>query len=308
MDGTALLYSLRNTLQEDSTSTFLDTKTSYDYLYEAATEFVKLTNCISATQTITTVAETTNYDLSYNFMKQFMRDSNNEFFIRYYDTSAYTFVNFREYGAVRASNNTTSTSIPWNYTIMDDRTAETIVTGTATSAGASSGGESTLTDSTATFTANPGDIVHNTTDGSVGVVVSRTSTTALVTALFGGTNNDWTSSDAYVIVMAPKKQLVVDPPSSTAGHTITIEYICSPDPVYSNYRSYRIPAMHLPAVVKYAAWLYKYRDREPSFGDAWYKYWVAQVERAKNTELAANNQTSFRVNMKKRSYTDQSYR
>ena len=309
MDGLTLLYKLNQTLQEDSvTSGFLDTRTSYDYIYEAAVEFVKQTACISNTQDITTVAETSNYDLAYDYMMMFMRDSNNEFFVKYYDTSAYTFINFREYGAVRASNNTTSTSIPWSFSIVDDRTAETIVTGTTTSAGASSGGESTLTDAAATFTANPGDTVHNTTDGSSGFVVSRTSTTALVTALFGGTNNDWTSGDAYVIVMAPKKQLVVDPPSSTAGHTITIEYICNPVPVYSSFRSYRIPPNYMPAIVKYAAWLYKYRDREPSFGDAWYKYWAAQVERAMNTELRAKHVNRFRVNMKRQAYKDQSYR
>ena len=110
MDGLTLLYKLNQTLQEDSvTSGFLDTRTSYDYIYEAAVEFVKQTACISNTQDITTVAETSNYDLAYDYMMMFMRDSNNEFFVKYYDTSAYTFINFREYGAVRASNNTTST-------------------------------------------------------------------------------------------------------------------------------------------------------------------------------------------------------
>ena len=55
-----------------------------------------------------------------------------------------------------------------------------IVTGTrtTTSAGAAVGGASTLTDTGGDFSdVSPGDIVHNTTDGSDGIVLSKTSST-----------------------------------------------------------------------------------------------------------------------------------
>lgn len=308
MDGYTSLLRLQELLQEDSTSTFIDTRTSYEYIWEAAQDFVARTGCITGTQDITTVAETSTYDLEPDFMELFLRDSNNEFVVKYYDTSAYTFIKHRAYDAVITSNNTTSTSIPWSFSIRDKRSDATAVTGTTTSDGADSGGECVLTDSTATFTCNPGDMVHNSTDGSHGIVLALTSTTAVVTALFGGTNNDWTSSDAYTIMPQAMKQIILDPPSSTAGHTVTIEYIKRPHPVFSYYRSYRIPPQYMNAVLKYAAWLYKYRDREPSSGDAWYKYYDAQVERAMNSEIKAKAKTSFRVNMKKQAYTDQSYR
>jgi hypothetical protein len=99
----------------------------------------------------------------------------------------------------------------------------------------------------------------------------------LVTALFGGTNNDWTSGDAYVIQPAPRKQLVVDPLSSTASHTITVYYLQKPAPVYSDYGMFRFDPEVSAALVKYAAWLYKYRDSAPVYGDRWFQYYENQI-------------------------------
>lgn len=72
--------------------------------------------------------------------------------------------------------------------------------GTATTADAN--GE-TLEDTTATFVTNgvqAGDFVLNITDNSFAIVLSVTSETVLEhTALQGGTNDDWTLSDAFVV-------------------------------------------------------------------------------------------------------------
>jgi hypothetical protein len=89
-------------------------------------------------------------------------------------------------------NNTTGAGIEhpdWNGT----------ENGTVTTADATG---TTLIDSTATFSGNVSisDIVYNETDQSYGTVTSIDSNTQIThTALTGGTDNDWDSSDAYSI-------------------------------------------------------------------------------------------------------------
>lgn len=58
-----------------------------------------------------------------------------------------------------------------------------------------------MTDSGASFAVNEfvGFVIYNTTDVSQGVIVSNTSTTVTVDELEGGTDDDWDSSDAYLI-------------------------------------------------------------------------------------------------------------
>lgn len=58
-----------------------------------------------------------------------------------------------------------------------------------------------LTDSTASWTTNEwvGYWIKNITDGSVGEIVSNTSTTITVDDLYGGTSNDWVAADVYNI-------------------------------------------------------------------------------------------------------------
>lgn len=69
--------------------------------------------------------------------------------------------------------------------------------GTATSTSA------TLSDSTASFATDGtliGQTINNTTDGSSGTITAVTATTITAT-LSGGTNNTWTSGDAYTIAI-----------------------------------------------------------------------------------------------------------
>jgi len=144
--------------------------------------------------------------------------------------------------------------------------------------------------------------VHNTTDGSDGIVLSKTSSTVLVVALFNGTNDDWTSGDSYVIQPQGRMKLVLSQPPSTAGETITLNYIKRPDPVYSHYGTYRFQSHHLMALVKYAAWLYKYKDREPQTGDMLFQYWDRQVGIGSEQTRNAMNRKGFKVNRKVRRY------
>jgi len=311
MDGKLMLYQVRQLLQESSGSGFLDDRTTYDYLFEAACELTSALKLSTASQTITTTATTSLYDLNADFLCLYVKNDTNDFVIKYYDGSGYYWPTFRDEGFIFQENSLTDSSIPNNFSIVDESTIPTNETGTATSDGAASNGECTLTDTAGLFTTSgifAGDLVHNTTDGSDGVVLVVTDATHLQTALFGGTNNDWTSADAYTIVPQTRRQLYLDPPSLTAGHTITVRYVPKPSPVYSSFRSYRIPSHYMPAVIKYAAWLYKYRDREPNFGDAWFKYWEMQLRKYHANENRSPARQRWTINMTRRTLDDRSMR
>lgn len=230
-----------------------------------------------------------------------MRDNGGNLFLKYSDGTNTFWLTWKDYEDIKRGDNTTSISIPSNFTIINVPTLSTQISSTTTSAGASSGGEATLTDTASDFSdVEAGDWVHNSSDSSDGMVLSKTSITALKTALFGGDNDDYTSGDAYVIQPQGRLRLVLDPPPSTASHTVTVEYIQKPAPVYSDYGVYRFQSQYTEALVKYAAWLYKYRDREPNFGDAWFQYWDRQTRRAVENLDTAFNRKGLKVNMKRR--------
>ncbi|MHB8893521.1 MAG: hypothetical protein ACYC65_15910, partial [Candidatus Limnocylindrales bacterium] len=100
------------------------------------------------------------------------------------------------------------------------RTNGTLATVVRTSGTATGSSSTVLTDPTATFGAAgvvAGDIVLNTTDGSQGIVASRTGTTiTLVAALTGGTANTFAAGDAYQVV-APESSTVLTDPTATFG-------------------------------------------------------------------------------------------
>ena len=307
MDGKTLADQLYQLLLEDSTSDYIDAKTTYDNFYEAACEWVRRTRCITSAQTITTVALQSEYDLSADFFFGNLRDDKNRDVIKYNDGTNDSFLTFREWNAITYGNDTTAVSIPYNFSITDKEVAANI-TGTATSDGTASNGECTLTNTGGISGVTVGDDIHNTNDGSHGKVIEITSTTAIKTALFYGTNNDWTSADAYTIVPQAKKQLVINPPPSASAHTITVYYVQKPLPVYSLFRSYRIDDIYAPALVKYAAWLYKYRDSDDQTGDAWYKYFDNQARMCSHDLVKSYKRNSLKVNLQKRSLYDRSYR
>lgn len=302
MDGKTMLELLRELLNEDSTSGFVNDKVSYHYIWEAARDFVTRTNILKSTQSITTVAEQEGYTLNADFSELYMRNTDeNNFIIKYNDGSTNQWPEWKDYNDILYEDNTSSVAIPDFFTIIDDSSVDSQATGTCTTAGALSAGESTLTDSAGDFSdVSAGDIVHNTTDSADGIVLSKTSSTALVTAMFGGTDNDWDSSDAYVIQPKGRKKLILSPPPSTASHTITLYYIPDPDPVFSDYGIYRFPQKYMPIIVRYAAWLYKYRDRQPEFGNAWFVQYD-QLIRSINANIASSmNRNTLPVSFRSR--------
>lgn len=313
MDGLTLSRWVREHLLEDSTSDFLDSRLTYDYLYEAALDFNLQTHLLTSSGTITTVDGTAAYDLPTDFLGLFMVDQSNRYFLKLTDASSNDYwLYWRDYDKIYLTNNEDEVEIPSNFAIVDKATPATNITGSATADGASSGGESTLTDGTKTFITSgvtAGDLVYNTVDGSGGVIIAVPTETTCTTCLFGGTNNDWTgTTDTYIIVPQPRHQLYLDPVPSTSGYTITVPYLQKPTPVYSSYRTYRFDPAFTMALAKYAAWLYKYRDREPNYGDAFYKYYDAQIRKAQSMAGKKRDHKSFKVNLKKTFSGDTSYR
>ncbi len=300
MDGAALLYNLRQVLNEASDSGFLDNRTSYEYLWRAAIEFTERTSCLTTTQSITTIANTQNYTLNADYLRMYLRNQDYNYYIKYNDGSANTFPLFKEKEEIIFQNSTASVSNPYSWYIEDDTLAAR-VSSTTTAASTASGGEATLTDSTAPFAnVNAGDIVNNTTTSAAGYVLSKTSSSVLVTTLFGGTNQNYGNGDSYVIQPAGRKRLVLQPPPSTAGHTITFYYVQRPAPVFSSYGMYRFGTENLQAIIFYAAWLYKYRDRDPNYGDRFFKYFEDQTRKNSVDVNRSFNRTDFKVNLKAR--------
>lgn len=301
MDGKLLKERLRELLNEDSGSRFLDTRTTFDFCYEAALATANVLENLKASTTLTTVVDQTSYTLPALFSKLYLKDSNKRFFVKYNDGSNDSFIFHTSYEDIVYSNNSTSVSIPERFTIMDYPSLSSAITGTATSASDDVGGKSSLIDSGGGLSsASIGDIIHNTTDASTGYVIAVTSDTQLEVCLFGGTDNEWDISDAYIIVPQGRMQLILDPPPSTAGHTITVYYLEKPIPVYSDYDTYRFPPEYFSSIIKYAAWLYKYRDQEPQFGDAFYIYWDKELRANKNTVDKSINRSGYKIVRKHR--------
>ena len=277
MDGKDLSRRVRQLLNEPSTSPFLDARTTFDFLYAASRQWIIETESLTAEQSITTVASQAGYTIDGDFLSLYLKDDD-EFFIKYYDGTDYYFLKFKPYSEVIYENNTTDADIPSNFTISDDQTLDTLISDTADNAADDVGGKTVLTMNTEVFgDVTPGDIIHNTTDASDGIVTKVTSTKILEICLFGGTDNEIDDSDAFLIQPRKRLKLILDPPPETKDQTVTLYYLQSPRPVYSDYDVYPIPFEYADVIAKYAAWLYTYRDDEPDFGDAYYVHWRRQV-------------------------------
>jgi hypothetical protein len=89
-------------------------------------------------------------------------------------------------------------------------------------------------------------------------------------------------------------------PTFTGTQTVTVNFQQRPDPVYSDYGSYRFAAGYEEALLKYACWLYKYRDLNPNFADALYRVYDMQLRKARNVQRKAVGANGFKVNYMKR--------
>ena len=290
--------------QSYPSSGWLDKKTSFDFIYEAAKDFVSKTKCLYNTQSITTVASQVNYALNPDFMEVYAENLDDAVKVLKYAVSSgnVSWLEQQFYSSQYYDNNSTPVLIPSNFAVVT-KSALSRITGTVTSSASQSNGESNLIDTNGNFAnVSAGDDVYNTTQEYIGIVLSKTSNTQLVTAMFDVSNTTssyagWTLSDGYVIQPSARYEIYIDPPPSTSGHTVTVPYTQRPSPVYSDIGSYNL--INEEAILKYAAWLYKYRDSSPQVGDALYQYYDRAVREASNSHIRATGNRLFRVSWKK---------
>jgi len=297
MDGKDLNRRLAALLDEDTDSSWLDERSTYDYIYEAALEWVDRTSCLTSTQTITTAASGQSYDLNPDFLRCAVRDDDEDYIIRISDGTTTQNTKQKLYGDVFTANSTTNVAWPSGFSIKDNSNASQ-VSGTASTAGDATGGKSLLTTSEDLSDVGPGDTVHNVTDDSDGVVISVPTDNTAYVALFGGTDNEWDLGDSFIIQPGARYQLVLKEPIEDAK-TITIPYVQVPAPVYTDYDVYRFPKQYATALVKYAYWAYKYRDQERNMADAMYQYWDRQVRKYLSSVNASTRTNRLRVSFKK---------
>ena len=302
MIGAILQQQLYQLLSEFSPkSTWIDIKTTFDYLYEAAKDFSKETGSCHGSQTITTVANNAAYNLNPNFLEVLTKDDHNKPVISFYDGSSTDWLSMESYDNFLQNGNPPGT--PTEFCITDASMGSR-VTGTATSAGAQTGGESLLVDASADFSLMyPGDIVINTKEEYYGYCIG-TGTTSITTAMFdltvrGGQYASWASGDTYIVQPAGRYQVIVDPPPAISGQILTVSYFAKPIPVYSDYGMYPFATGYEEALVKYAVWLYKYRDSKPAYADPLYVVYERYMRKGKHVNRKAVGAKGFRINFTK---------
>lgn len=302
MDGATLIRLTEELLNEDpSTSIATSDRVTYEFLWQAATEFVNRTTAMKSTQSITTVADQKAYVLKADHVRLYQRNNVLQLFLKINDGSFDHFSVEGDESQIALDVNSTSLPFPERFYILDHEPDVDQRTGTATTPdGTAANGETTLTAAAAEFETwdiQPGDTIHNTTTGASGYVLSITSDTALVAALFGGTGQDFTIDDTFLISQQARLQIIFHQPPSVAGYTVTLPYVQRPKPVYSPFRRYRIQDQYMPAIPNYAAFLYKYRDKQPDFGDKWFLFWDRKCREAGRVLNKSLGRTGFRVNM-----------
>jgi len=292
MDGKQLRRTLLDALDEEVANKLFNTdpRVLYDMLDAAACEYVRQIKCLHGSFPITTVEGQQAYDLPPDFLGFYMRNSRDRYFVKYYDGSNTSWPVICPYETIYMRNLTDNAEIPTCVAVIDKATSPAKLTGTTCAAGVQANGEAILTDAAKLFlTTNlvyPRDIVHNTTDGSDGLVLSVTDATRLVAALFDGSANGFGSGDSYVITRATAKQLYLSAPSDTAGHTITVPYLCKPNPVYADHARWRFDDVACRAIAHEAAFQYENRKNNTNVADRHHILFLSELTRSRQERAA----------------------
>ena len=296
----AIIQNKLNQQIAEFASSWVDIKTSYDYVYEAAKDFSKETKSCHNSQTITTIANTAAYTLNPDFLEVITTDDHNHGVVMYTNASGSVFwLDWESYSDCLQNQNPQGT--PSSYAITDSPLI-TRITGTASLGSTAVGGESTLTSATTLTSVAVGDQVVNLTQTYYGVVIATGA--APTTAMFnlsnrGGAYANWTLADSFIISPSPRYQIVLDPPPNTTGETVTVTYLAKPLPVYSDFGQYPFATGYEDAIIKYAAWMYKYRDSKPQLADPLYMIYDRMLRKAKNVNRKAVGVVGYRVNWTK---------
>ena len=150
MEGFSLIRTLREILNEVIGSSFMNDRTSYDYLYHAVQDFNVRTHFITGNQTINVVSGTSEYALNPDYGGLALIDTYNRPYIKHTYNGTDTFIYSTDYSSIVLNNDTSTADVATQFAITDADQPDQI-TGTATSDGATLSGECTLTDSTAPF-------------------------------------------------------------------------------------------------------------------------------------------------------------
>lgn len=290
MDGAKLTRLVLDALDEkDLSDNFADQRRIYENLDWAAEIFCSETHILRTSVDITTIADQQAYDLPPDFIELYMKNNSGRNYLKYtYDTDEVCWVYRRSYEKIFKADYTESQETPNAFAIIEKEVKEDLIEGTATSIGAVSGGECILTDTAALFlTTNkvyPRDIIHNITDGSDGYVISITDETHLVCALFDGTDNDFTVDDVYKIQPAAERQVMFEAPSETADHVLTVPYICTPSPVYSDFGFWRLRPRSCRAIAWGAGSLFKVPKRQFKESAELGGHFAAEVDRVRQIQ------------------------
>lgn len=295
MNG-AMIQTQLNEIVSEFNSSWINLKTSFDYLFEAAKDFSKETRACHGTQVITTVASQAEYNLNSDFLEVMTTDDHNHGIISYTVGTTQRWLNWESYSDLLQDNATAGS--PSQYAIADAALL-TRITGATNAVGTQVGGESTLASATSLLTAAVGDYVINVTKSYYGIVLAAGASPT--TAMFdlstrGGAYAGWAMSDAFLITPAPRYKLILDPPPSNTGEIVTVSYYAKPAPVYSDYGVYPFATGYEEALIKYAAWLYKYRDSKPQLADPLYQAYDRAMRKGKSVNRKAVGVTGFRIN------------
>lgn len=295
MDGRTLSRGLARILNEDpDTSGFMHQRTSFDLLFQAMCEYIIRTQTSHSSQTITTVSGTSDYLLNADYLGLYMKDAN-DFYVVDFTTAAgnKSVIRYKD-ESEKFGQTPMNQATPGGFYVTDYRTAMSKV---AVTIGAT-GSDFKAAGTGAGFLAGAsvGDTIHNTTTGAYGVVTKVTSDVLLECGMFDGSSA--IAGSGYVIPQG-RFQLSLDNPSQNDGDTITLPYIRRPAPVYTYYDSYRLSPQDTTPLVYYAAFLYKYRDREPNYGDKWFMVWDRHVRLSGRQQNKAVGRTGFKVSFKR---------
>jgi hypothetical protein len=261
MDGRQLLQAVLDQLDDTSQVRREDRRRIFRALDLAAQAFCRFTRIYRRSVTVTTAEGEQHHDLPPDFLDLYMQRPNGRRYVRYTAGADVTWPAVVPWEQIYRLNLTERQETPSRVAIREQETTPALITGTATAPGAESRGAAVLTDAAKNFlTTNrvwPRDAIHNQTKDSDGIVLAVTDATHLQVALFDGKSKGITSGDTYTIVPATRERLSLEAPAASAGHAIDIPYVGMPDPVYSDYGSWRLSDARCYGIASGAAMLLK---------------------------------------------------
>lgn len=287
MDGKSLTENFLSAIDAPEADLMvIGSRKVYEALDRAALDFVRacgypLTNQV----TITTVEGLQAYDLPPDFVQPLLKRGDLPYLAKYDDGESVGWPYLCDFQLLFLADDSSSTATPSRFAIIDrSLEAPTVSSGTATAAGDPAGGICRLVDSTADFSqVQPRDLVRNTTTGGSGLVLERINATTLDCALFPQGLAGWSVADSYQVSSAAQKQLWLPAPAAVAGHSLTLLYCCRPNPVFADLASWRLLAMHGPAIADEAAFQYQARTPGLKPNPALHAAFLTEVREKRHT-------------------------